>query len=61
MKTSFSEAVNWEYIHAHHPAIAGKIKTGLWLDRIIAHARANGFSGTITLRGAARIVNNHLY
>ena len=60
----FNEAVNWEFVHTHHPAGKGKITPSgdpYWIGRIIDHARRNGFTGQITLAGAARIINQHLY
>jgi len=58
---TFSAAINWEWVHAHHPKSAGKVVDGPWLDRIISHAQSNGWCGTITRRGALRIVNFNLY
>jgi hypothetical protein len=60
-KLSFKAAVNWDFVHAHHPIEAGKIKPGPWLDSIIEHARRRGFAGNITPRGAARVANQNLY
>ena len=60
MKT-FKAAVNWEFVHAHHPAAQGKVNPGPWVDKIIAHARENGFKGKITPTGAARTINANLY
>ena len=57
-KITFAEAVNWEYVAAHHKLERdGKVKPGLWCERIIEHARRNGYAGKITARGACRIIN----
>ena len=57
-KITFAEAVNWEYVAAHHkPERDGKVKPGPWCERIIEHARRNGYTGRITARGACRIIN----
>lgn len=59
---TFTEAVNWEYVHAHHKRADGKIKAGSpFLDRIIDSARRSGFKGRITRSGAAKIANANLY
>ena len=60
MKT-FQEAVNWEYVHAHHKASDGKVMPGAWCKRIIDHAKRNGHAGTITEYGACRIINRNLW
>lgn len=60
-KVSFAEAVNWEWIHAHHRREDGRAEPGPWLDRIMEHARANGFRGRITIKGAIREINRNLY
>lgn len=60
-KLSFTESVNWEYVHAHHAKDDGKVAPGLWSSKIIQHARKNGFAGKITERGACRIINANLY
>lgn len=59
-KLTLQEAVNWEYVHAHHKIEDGKVKPGPWCRRIIEHARANGYTGKITERGACRIINRNL-
>ena len=61
---TFSQAVNWEYVHAHHKASDGKVSPAThpsWIGRIIEQARKGGFKGKITLEGAARIINANLY
>ena len=59
---TFSQAVNWEYVHAHHTAGDGRIAVdSRFLDRIIESARSNGFAGKITRRGAATVANQNLY
>ena len=63
MKSSitFQKAVNWEYVAAHHNLERdGKVKPGPWCERIIAHARRNGYKGKITAAGACRIINANL-
>jgi hypothetical protein len=60
-RKSFKASVNWEFVHAHHPSNHGKVKPGPWVDKIITHARENGFKGKITADGAARIINSNLY
>lgn len=60
----FVQAVNWEYVHAHHPRTKGKVSPTThpaWIGRIIEQARKNGWKGRITLAGAARIINANLY
>ena len=61
MKQSFIESINWEWVHAHHTGADGKIGPGPWCDKIIAHARRNGFAGKITPRGACRLINSMLW
>jgi hypothetical protein len=57
-KITFSEAVNWEYVNAHHNLERdGKVEPGAWCRRIIEHAKDNGYKGKITERGACRIIN----
>jgi len=59
-KIAFSDAINWEWVSAHHDwERDGKVAPGPWCDRIIAHARRNGYKGKITCRGACRIINQH--
>lgn len=61
---TFAEAVNWEFVHAHHKASDGKVSPAThstWIGRIIENARRNGFTGQITAAGAARIINANLY
>jgi hypothetical protein len=59
---TFSESVNWEYVHAHQKGSTYKVKAeSTFVDRIIEHARRNGFTGTITNVGAARVINANLY
>jgi hypothetical protein len=60
-ETTFTDAINWEYVHAHHPLENGKVKPGAWCQRIITHARERGFTGRITEIGACRIINANLY
>lgn len=57
----FRESINWEWVHAHHPEFDGPVGPGPWLDRIIAHARQNGFAGEISPAAAADIVNRNLW
>jgi hypothetical protein len=57
---TFAAAVNWEYVSAHHSLERdGKVNPGPWCDRIIQHARSNGYKGKITNAGACRIINAH--
>lgn len=57
-KITFADAVNWEYVAAHHNRERdGNVKCGPWCERIIEHARRNGYKGTITAAGACRIIN----
>lgn len=57
-KITFARAVNWEWVAAHHDWVcAGKVTPGPWCERIIAHARRNGYRGSITPLGACRIIN----
>jgi hypothetical protein len=58
-KLTFENSVNWEYVHAHQRA--GKVNPGPWCERIIEHARKNGYMGKITEVGACRIINRNLY
>jgi hypothetical protein len=61
---TFAESVNWEYVHAHHKVSDGKVTPAqhpTWIARIIESARRNGFTGKISLAGAARIINQNLY
>jgi hypothetical protein len=60
-KLTLQKAINWEFVHAHHKLEAGNVQPGPWCQRIIEHARANGFTGKITERGACRIINRNLY
>ena len=60
-KLNFKDSVNWEYVHSHHKLEDGKVKPGPWCNRIIEHARKNGFAGKITERGACRVINSNLY
>ena len=60
MKTNitFAAAVNWQYVAAHHKRERdGKVNPGPWCERIIEHARKNGYMGKITAIGACRIIN----
>lgn len=58
MRQSFTESVNWEWFHAHHVFERdGLVRPGPWVDRIIEHARTNGYRGAITPRGVCRIAN----
>ena len=60
-KITFSEAVNWEWVSAHHNLDRdGKVKPGPWCQRIIDHAEDNGYAGKITQHGACRIINSRL-
>lgn len=60
-RLTFSEAVNWEYVHSHHTAAMGKLTAeSPFVALVIEHARRNGFKGKITNRGAARVINAHL-
>ena len=58
---TFAESINFEWVHAYHKESDGRVVAGPWLDRIIDHARSNGFKGKITPRGALRIINSRLY
>jgi|GEM_PF-3537953 len=59
-KITFTSAVNWEYVAAHHNHERdGKVNPGPWCERIIEHARKNGYMGKITASGACRIINAH--
>jgi hypothetical protein len=53
---TFAEAVNWDYVRSN----PGKVKPGPWCERIIEHARRNGYRGKITQRGASRVANREL-
>jgi len=56
----FAAAVNWEYVATHHNRERdGLVKPGPWCNRIIQHARSNGYKGKITSAGACRIINAH--
>lgn len=58
----FEEAVNWEYVHAHHTRADGEISVDSpFLQRIIENARRHGFTGRITNQTAAKVVNRNLY
>ena len=57
----FAESINWEWLHAHHSREDGLVGPGAWLDRIIDHARRNGYRGRITERGALRVINRNLW
>jgi len=58
---TFAASINWEYVAAHHNLDRdGKIKPGPWCKRIIAHARRNGYNGTIAQAGACRVINANL-
>jgi hypothetical protein len=60
-KITFASAVNWEYVASHHNrGRDGKVKPGFWCDRMIEHARRNGYKGKITPAGACRIINAHI-
>lgn len=61
MKITFQEAVNWDYVHAHHKKEDGKVQPDSWCKRIIEHARKNGYTAKITERGACRIINRNLW
>lgn len=58
---SLAASINWEWVHSHHTKDAGPVRPGPWLTRILAHARRNGWRGTVTPRGACRIINTLLY
>ncbi len=60
-KTTFGEAVNWEFVHTQHVKESGPVKPGPWCRRIIGHARANGYTGKITEAGACRVINKNLW
>jgi len=57
---AFQDSVNWDFVNSHHSIEDGKVKPGPWCKRIIDHARANGYTGKITERGACRIINANL-
>jgi hypothetical protein len=60
-KITFAAAVNWEYVASHHNRERdGKVKTGPWCERIIDHARDNGYKGKISAAGACRIINANI-
>jgi hypothetical protein len=61
-KITFDEAVNWEYVNAHHQKERdGLVKPGHWCQRILEHARDNGYTGKIKASAACRIINSHLF
>lgn len=59
-RKTFSESVNWEFVNTHQPIPVRVKDDARWINRIIGHARGNGFNGRITLLGAARVINRHL-